>query len=149
MSLKKLEKLYKAGLGIFLGNSAEDQRIFLSNDKHKKASVEVTVELWFKDQTFKFIWEGTRRFPKNQMKMSKPLGVSQPHLNNSIFSLSPSKDPNFPHRFQVKLPKWALGDVELKRWIVGFGGEVKVVQPPELVEAVQKLARELLDIYTT
>ena len=83
--------------------------------------VEVRVELWCSDASFRFISEGTQRF--GQMRMSpQPEGSSR---HRSMFSLKGTGDPRFPHRFQVRLPRWSLRDVDLRRWIVGWGGEVK------------------------
>jgi proteasome accessory factor B len=33
---------------------------------------------------------------------------------------------------------------EIQRWILGWAGNVKVIQPPELISAVEKTAREIL-----
>ncbi|MHC5861022.1 WCX domain-containing protein [Nostoc sp.] len=33
------------------------------------------------------------------------------------------------------------------RWIVGFGGNVKVIDPPELVNKVKQIAQGILDNY--
>ena len=150
-SLQKLDKLYKASMGIFLGNSVEDQKNFLSSDKDQQASAEVTVELWCTNQSFKFISEGTKRFPANRMKMSQPLVNSKLNIKKSIFFRdqdSQSGDSKFPYRFQVKLPVWSLQDIDLKRWIIGFGGQVKVVKPDELVKDIQQFSQELSSIYS-
>ncbi|WP_179049584.1 hypothetical protein [Nostoc sp. TCL26-01] len=61
------------------------------------------------------------------------------NLPESLFCLKrtgdalsePPRDRNFPHRFQATFPKWTLADFDLWRWIVGFGGGVKVVTPVE------------------
>lgn len=142
-ALEKLQKLLQASAGIYLGNSVEDQYRFLSRDKNKRMEVCVTVELWFDDKIFHFITEGTKRFA--QIKMSRPRSVAKVNLPKSIFCLeAPTEDKQFPNRFQTVLPKWSLNDFDLLRWIVGFGGSVKVIQPPELVEKVKKVATGIL-----
>ncbi|NEO90683.1 MAG: WYL domain-containing protein [Moorea sp. SIO3G5] len=45
------------------------------------------------------------------------------------------------------MPKWALEDVDFFRWIIGFGGQVKVVQPQELVDKVKKIGAEICRVY--
>lgn len=147
-SLHKLQKLYTASAGIFLGYSASDQRQFLNKDKQERSQVCVTVELWFNDAMFRFISEGTKRFPASQMKMSPPVeGARLLRVPKKIFCLSKTRDKQFGNRFRVVLPKWSLGDVEFLRWIVGFGGNVKVVQPIELVEKVKGIGHDIVGVY--
>ncbi|MGI0481701.1 AAA family ATPase [Geminocystis sp. CENA526] len=142
-SLNKLQKLYQASGGIFLGNNVKLQRQYL--DRKQKSKAEITIELWFNDYTFKFISEGTNRFPLQQMKMSPRL-----HKNsetNPPFTLKKTGDKNFRNRFQVKLPLWSLEDIDLLRWIVGFGGQVKVINPPELVNKVKQIGEAIALLY--
>lgn len=142
-ALDKLQKLYQASGGIFLGNSAKLQRQYL--DRTHKKDAEIIIELWFNDYTFKFISEGTNRFPLTQMKMSPRL-----HKNNDKippFTLKKTEDTNFPNRFQVKLPLWSLEDIDLLRWIIGFGGQVKVINPPELVDKVKQIGEDISLLY--
>ena len=142
-ALEKLQKLLQASAGIYLGNSVEDQYRFLSRNTNKRMEVCVTVELWFDDKIFHFITEGTKRFA--QIKMSRPRSVGKVSLPKSIFCLeAPTGDKQFPNRFQTVLPKWCLNDFDLLRWILGFGGSVKVIQPSELVEKVKKVATGIL-----
>ncbi|NER30489.1 MAG: WYL domain-containing protein [Symploca sp. SIO1C4] len=147
-SLQKLHQLQEASAGLFLGNSASQQQQFLSANKSQQSAVEFTVELWFNDNIFRFVSEGTKRYPLKQMKMSPPLaGGLNRSWSKSLFSLAPTGDQDFPHRFQVRLPQWALDDVDLWRWIVGFGGQVKVVHPQELVEKVKAIGAQICRIY--
>lgn len=103
-------------------------------------------ELWFSEKIFGFIAEGTKRFPSQQMKMTKP-----PRLifnnNPSLFSLSKSKDKQKPYRFQVTLPQWSLDEFDFIRWILGFGGEVKVHKPKTLQEKIITLSSNTINVY--
>ncbi|MEH1885525.1 MULTISPECIES: WYL domain-containing protein [unclassified Nostoc] len=146
-SLQKLQKLSAASAGIFLGYSASDQHKFLSNDKQEHSQACITVELWFNDAMFRFIAEGTKRFPARQMNMSPPVEGGRLMLPKSIFCLKKTTNKQFPNRFRVVLPIWYLGDVEFLRWIVGFGGNVKVVQPEELVAKVKGIGEAILKVY--
>lgn len=146
-SLQNLQKLYAASPGIFIGYSASDQQKFLSHSKEESSQICVTIELWFNNAIFRFITEGTKRFSSQQMKMSSPVNNGRLTLPKSIFCLNKTKDKCFPNRFQVILPKWYLGDVEFLRWIVGFGGNVKVVQPEELVVKVKEIGEAILKVY--
>ncbi len=143
-SLDNLHKLREASAGLFLGNIASEQQLFLSGSKQEKAALEITVELWFNDYIFKFVAEGTKRYQK--MKMSpKPGGSSSG--SKSLFSLKGTGDPMFPNRFKATFPKWCLNDVDLWKWIVGFGGNVLVKKPDELVVKVRKLGEVLRELY--
>ena len=147
-SLYRLQSLYQACGGLYLGRSAAGQRQFLSKASANRDSVCMTVELWFNDHTFRFVSEGTQRFPIAQMKMSPKLsGNSTPKYQSSLFSLSKTPDPQHPNRFQVKLPRWSLEDLDLRRWILGFGNQVKVVAPPELVEQIQAIGAAIAHLY--
>lgn len=80
--LKKLHKLLNAGAGMYLGNSVSEQKLFLSSDKQKQKQVCVTVELWFDDNIYHFITEGTKRFA--QIKMSPPIQKTTSNLPKSF-----------------------------------------------------------------
>jgi WYL domain len=147
-ALHKLQALYHACGGLHLGQSAIDQRHFLSKAPANRDSVCITVELWFTDYIFRFISEGTQRFPIAQMKMSPKLTGSNPSkAQNSLFSLSKTPDPDHPNRFQVKLPRWSLQDIDLRRWILGFGNHAKVVAPSELVEQIRGVGMAIVRLY--
>ncbi|NEO73848.1 WYL domain-containing protein [Moorena sp. SIO3H5] len=143
-SLQKLQKLHQASAGLFLGNSAREQQQLLSSNKSERSAVQVTFELWFNDDMFRFVSEGTKRF--QHIKMSPPL-TANTSFSKSLFSLPQTKDPNFPNRFQAILPKWALDDIDFLRWIIGFGGQVKVVQPQELVDKIHKIGADICRVY--
>ena len=105
------------------------------------------MELWFNHVIFRFVAEGTKRFPAQQMKMSPPVKTNKLNLPKSMFSLKPTGDNNFPNRFQVILPQWSLDDVEFLRWILGFKAGVKVVKPQLLVDKFKQIGEDILNIY--
>ncbi len=146
-SLKKLQILSEASASIFLGYNPDDQNKFLSSDKKVRSQVCITVELWFNHGIFRFVAEGTKRFPSQQMKMSPPVTGKKFNLPKSMFSLKPTGDHNFPNCFRVILPQWSLDDVELLRWILGFKGGVKVVKPQLLVDKFKQIGEDILNIY--
>ncbi|MBD2292405.1 WYL domain-containing protein [Anabaena sphaerica FACHB-251] len=146
-TLKKLQKLSAASGGIFLGYNPQDQKQFLDGNKKARSQVCVTVELWFSDGMFRFVAEGTKRFPSQQMKMSLPVTGNKLNLPKSIFSLKSTGEKNFPNRFQVILPQWCLDDIELLRWILGFKAGVKVVKPQLLVDKFKQIGEDIVNIY--
>ncbi|RUT08844.1 hypothetical protein DSM106972_008970 [Dulcicalothrix desertica PCC 7102] len=147
-ALSKLQTLLKHSAGIYLGYNPSDQQKFLSPRKEIRAQVTVKVELWFSDKIYPFITEATKRFL--QIKMSPPIKpiLSSPNSKKSIFTLRPTDDKKLPHRFEVILPKWSLDEFDFLRWIIGFGGEVKVIEPIELVQKVQNIGASITEIYT-
>lgn len=145
--LEKLTTLYKASFGIYLGKSVEEQHKFLSTDLKERKLVEIQVELWMTDQIFKFISEGNQRFHRSQMKMSRRPYKIATETDKTLFSLKPSSDPKFPNRFRVTLPCWSLDDIDLKRWILGFGKQGKVVNPEKLIILIQEEATAIAENY--
>ncbi|WP_353933267.1 WYL domain-containing protein (plasmid) [Okeanomitos corallinicola TIOX110] len=144
-SLQKLQQLFQAGAGMHLGISYADQKMFLSTDPKKRMQVCVVMELWFNDQIYPFITEGTKRFA--QMKMSPPIQKTTSNLPKSLFCLDRTDDIHFPHRFQATFPQWTLNDFDLLRWIVGFGGSVKVVTPQKLVDRIREIGEGIVGNY--
>lgn len=147
-SLKKFQKLLIESAGIFLGNSVEEQTKYLNSNRKGISDVEIVVEFHFTDHIFRFIAEVTKRFPQNKFKMSpliskKPTSVKE----KKMYSLSRTQDSQFPNRFQVIIPNWSLEDVDFIRWIVGFGGQVKVHQPRQLQERVYQIGKEIHQLY--
>jgi predicted kinase len=145
--LKSLKKLYTSSPSIYLGDSPEDQKNYLSRDPQKRKMVEVEIELWITDEAFDFISEEDKRFPQSQMKMSKPRLKDQFILAKEVFTESPSKDPQHPNLFIVTLPKWALDDIDFKRWIVSFGPEIKVIRPLIFLEKIRDFHKNAFAIY--
>jgi hypothetical protein len=148
LALQKLETLYQSCGGIFLGNSVTDQKNYLSHKIQQKKSVEIEIELWFSDPIFRFISEGNKRFPLKQMQMSPKLHPNQNRKSAILYSLPKTGDKQFPNRFQVTLPKWMLEDIDLRRWIIGFGDQVKVISPPELVFNIQAHGQRIARVYS-
>ncbi|MCL2925713.1 MAG: WYL domain-containing protein, partial [Trichodesmium sp. MAG_R04] len=158
--LQNLQKLLDASFGIFLGRSAEDQKIFLSQEKQEKEKeqknqqkkqVIVRVELWFDEEKFKFVCEKTKRFPSGQLKMSPPPKNNSSFLQKKeyekVFRLKGTKNKHFPYKFQVKLPYWCLEDVSFLSWVIGFGGHVKVKEPEKLKKTVYETGSSIVEVY--
>jgi predicted kinase len=144
-SLAELEGLYQSGISLHIGKDPDVQQKFL--DKKTRDSVMITIEIWCSEHIFRFIAEGTNRFPAGQVHMSKPVGSHPRNADKKLFSLKSTGDQAYPHRFQVKLPCWNLVDTDLRRWVVGFGDHMKVVSPPEMVESLQEFSAKLAAVY--
>ena len=146
-ALKRLRKLYEYSGGIYLGKDVKQQKNYLSREPSQRKMAEVTVELWINDAMFRFISEGTKRFPLKQMKMSKSFNPDLNRKNKTLFSLKKTNDPNFPNRYQVKLPCWCVDDYDFHRWILGFGGQVKVMSPDSLKTIIQEKGTAIAQLY--
>jgi hypothetical protein len=144
-SLNHLIHLYQSSGGTFLGEDPHWQHQYLSAQPSQRQQVEVMIELWFSDAIFPLISEGTQRFPLEQMKMSQPINRDLMRKNRTLFSLRKTSDPQFPHRFRVYLPQWSLDDIDLHRWILGFGGEAKVIYPDSLREVLRRKSKAILE----
>lgn len=139
-ALKCLQRLREVSYSLHLGNDARLQEQYLSSDRKIRRKAEVTLELWCSNYAFRYISEGTKRFPPRLMKMSK--------RPNSYLSTDPATgDQQHPHWLRVTLPVWVLEDWELRRWIVGFGKDIKVKSPEAMVKGVRSLAKEIFDLY--
>jgi predicted kinase len=145
-ALQRLQRLYLASGGLYLGSDPQQQRQFLNPDPQGRAAATLLLELWFSDRIFAFISEGTQRFPREQMKMSPRL-TPNPSPAESLFCLTQSPDLLHPHRFQVQLPLWAREDRDLWRWILGFEDGVRVVAPEVMVEKVKAAAAAISALY--
>jgi predicted kinase len=145
-ALARLHRLFWATGSLYLGQRVSDQDQYLSAEPEQMAAVTTQLELWCTDTIFQFISEGTQRFQPDQMRMSPRLTAAS-HLPDPLFCLPPSPDPHYPHRFQVRLPGWALEATDLHRWILGFGDQVKVVAPAALRDQIKTLGAGIAGVY--
>lgn len=152
---QNLMVLYQASYGLHVGNRVEDQQAFLrgvgkpAGKRAASPGIEVVCELWFSDEMFRFVSEGAQRFAGRQ-KMSPRLtgSVTTTAEKKTIFCLKKTGDARFPNRLQVRLPCWVVAeDVDFKRWILGFGGHVKVVAPLALAQDVRQQGQNILAAY--
>ncbi len=137
-SLHRLLKLYHASGDLFLGNDPKLQEQYLSENVSEREKIEVAIEIWLNEATFRFMSEGIQRFPKEQMKLSLPFNRELLRKNRLMFSLRKTSDPQHPHRCRIRLPQWSLEDPDFHSWLLGFGGQVKVVSPDRLREILSQ-----------
>jgi predicted kinase len=145
--LEQLNRLQKASYGVFLGTSPEEQARFLNPDPKVQSRVMETLELWFTDEMFRFISEGTQRFPEIRMSSRKPLGMAMTAAEKQeVFTLKKSSDSKFPHRLKARFPCWVLQhSIDLKSWILGLAGHVRVISPEYLANEIH---REIGQLYS-
>lgn len=144
---RNLKRLYEASYGLYLGDSAIDQQKLLSSDPSQRSEIELVCELWFSDKIFRFISEGTQRFPCQMSPRLTGAAMTESE-KKSIFVLPRTDNPTLPNRLQARLPRWVLThDVDFKRWILGFGGNARVITPEFLANDIQAAGREILQVY--
>jgi predicted kinase len=144
LALAKLEKLYKSSYSLFIGNSVSEQQKYL--DKQEKNSVEITVDIWCKESIFNFISERTKRLPHDQIKMSLRPGKRK-SKKEKVFVLPLTGDANYPYSCQLTLPCWSVQDIDLRRWLIGFGTQVKVAEPLEIRQQIQLMGDSISKLY--
>jgi len=49
----------------------------------------------------------------------------------------------------VELRLKLSGLMEIKRWLLSWGGDARVIQPPQLVEYIQQAARSISAAYNS
>ena len=136
-ALDKLNKLYQASAGIYLGNNVSEQEKYLNRNTRKE--VEETLKIFAKKHSFNFLSETTERFSNNQMKMSLPEWLEGKPYNKKIYSLSIQQDrKHYNYQIQITLPKWSIDDIYLIKWLVPWGNKVKVTQPERLVQKIKE-----------
>lgn len=146
-ALTQLQSLQALCSGLYLGTSCRKQQLVLSKHPHHETAFTV-LELWFSDRVFKFVSEGSQRFHPQHMQMSPRPGNATKHGKaDSLYSLKPSPDSDHPHRLRVSLPCWSINDVDLRRWIIGFGNQVKVIEPIALVNKIKEIGQSVAKLY--
>jgi len=152
-SMKRLEQLLKYCSGIFFGDDLQAQLDLCSDDPAIRNRPLRTLRIRCEDWVFNFLREGVQRFPAELTRLSKPLPTDTwKHRANISASLEPLADDSHPYPVEIDMPYWtAEKDVDLKRWIFGFGPGV-VVEAPELLrqqrldEARKVLANSGIDV---
>jgi predicted kinase len=123
----QLDRLRAASIGLYLGTATEQQR-FLSKNRQERRSVQVEFELHGTAAVFRFIQERPQRFGKQTQFVT-------------------TDEPAFPHGLRAVLPVWAIEDFDFLRWLLGFGGEVRLVEPKDWGDRVAKIGLDIVEIY--
>lgn len=150
-SLDSLELLRSQSYGLYLGGAVAPQQALLQiKTLAARLKLMQVLELRFSERLFRFVSEGTQRFPDGQVKMTLPpdrhLLTALPGLKK-IYSLPKAADPTHPYQMKVWLPAWSIQEVTLKNWIMGMGGEVKVLGPTELCDRIIENHRAAAALY--
>ncbi|MEM9543242.1 MAG: AAA family ATPase [Cyanobacteria bacterium P01_E01_bin.42] len=142
-ALAKLHRLYDASAGLYLGSDPQVQRQFLQGEN----CAAIAIELWVTSEKYRFIAEATQRFDPKKLKLSPPPERPLSTLDAKLFCLKGTKNRQFPHRLRVTLPIWCVDDIELQRWILGFGGHIQVMRPESLRQKIIEMGRAIASLY--
>jgi len=134
---RQLDRLRQASIGLFLG-TLDQQQDFLSRDSQLRHRAIVTLELHCTDHSFVFIRERPQRFGLDNLQLSD-YAIALPLVGTG--------EREFRHWLKAEIPVWSVQDFDLWRWILGFGGEVRVVQPVALREVIFGMARAIDGVY--
>jgi hypothetical protein len=96
---------------------------------------------------FAFLREGMGRYPREQVRFSKPLpGDSWWHHPDAPHVLEPNAPTDsHPYPLELDLPSWTLAaDIDLRTWLYGFGEGIRVETPTALREELVSRCREML-----
>ncbi len=149
-SLQRLERLQHHCGGVYFGDNLEAQLALASNNPRQRASQLQTLRFSCAPWAFAFLREGLGRYPREQTRLSRPLpGEGWWHHPRAPHVLEPNPaDDSHPYPVELDLPRWTLArDVDLRRWLFGFGAGVRIEQPTALRHELLDRCRAVLALH--
>lgn len=132
MAVERVATLIAATGGIHFGDDLEAQLDLCSGDAVRIAARLDTVLADCQDWVYRFLREGLQRYPEGRMRLA-----AYPRANDS-----------HPWRLEIDLPRWTwANDVDLHRWLFGFGDGVRIVAPQALVSRHLQQACDVVAMY--
>jgi hypothetical protein len=158
-SQRRLEQLCRRTGGIFLGADHHAQKA-LAEDKLSDARIKqlldkgtlVRVGFRCSSRIYAFIRSGTKRYPAEQMRLSGPLSSDAWTLDDKGIQLLLPDPENTTHPYPVELllPAWTVAsDIDFRRWLFGFGGDLKIELPEALREEHCQHGQRIASLYQT
>jgi hypothetical protein len=146
-TMKRLETLLHHCSGIFFGDDLQAQLDLCSDDPDQRRKPLRTLRVRCQDWVFNFLREGVQRFPIEHTRLSKPLPTDTwKHRPNIEGLLDPVVGDSHPYPVEIEMPFWTVEkDVDLKRWIFGFGDGIVVEAPEGLRQKRLDEARKVLN----
>ena len=138
-SLQRLDQLLQACGGIYFGDSLEAQLAVAGQapgGASERSRFLSTLRFRCIPTVFAFLREGLQRFPLNATRLSLPLPADRWWRHpNAPHSLQAIPGSSHPYPVEIDLPIWTIErDVDLRRWLFGFGDGV-VVDAPEALRS--------------
>jgi len=133
-SLQRLDSLLQASGGIYFGDDLAAQLAVAGSNATERRRFLDTIRFRCTPAVFAFLREGLQRFPLAATRLSEPLPADRwwrhpqaPH------SLAPLPGSSHPYPIEIDLPVWTIArDVDLRRWLFGFGDGVIIEAPAAL-----------------
>jgi predicted kinase len=149
-ALQRLERLLHHSGGIHFGDDIKAQLALASRSPGARAGVLQTLRFSATPWAFAFLREGMGRYPREQVRFSKPLpGDSWWHHPDAPHVLEPNAPTDsHPYPLELDLPSWTLtADIDLRTWLYGFGEGNRVEAPAELREELVNRCRAMLAVH--
>ena len=146
-ALQRLERLLHHSGGIHFGDDIKAQLDLASTSPRARAGVLQTLRFSATPWAFAFLREGMGRYPREQVRFSKPLpGDSWWHHPEAPHVLEPNAPTDsHPYPLELDLPSWTLAaDIDLRTWLYGFGKGIRVESPSALREELVSRCRAML-----
>ena len=150
-SLDRSHRLMELSGSIFFGTDLEDQLELAKGSLVSRTRMLTTLRFTCQPWCFAFIREGLQRFPINNLRFSKRLpGDTWWHHQNAPHVLEHGEpQSSYPYPVEIDLPLWTIeNDIDLKRWLFGFGNGIRIESPPILREQHQQHASSITEMYT-
>jgi hypothetical protein len=146
-ALQRLERLLHHSGGIHFGDDISAQLALASSSPRTRAVVLQTLRFSATPWAFAFLREGMGRYPREQVRFSRPLpGDSWWHHPDAPHLLEPNAPTDsHPYPLELDLPSWTIAaDIDLRTWLYGFGEGIRVEAPTALREELVNRCRAML-----
>ena len=145
-AIGRLERLLHHCSGIFFGTDLQAQLDLCSDDPEQCRKPLRTLRVRCKDWVFSFLREGVQRFPVEHTRLSRPLPTDTwRHRPTITGQLDPLPGDSHPYPVEIDMPFWTVEkDVDLKRWIFGFGDGIVIEAPESLARRRVEEARKVI-----
>ncbi len=147
VALQRLERLLHHSGGIHFGDDISAQLALASSSPRARSSVLQTLRFLATPWAFAFLREGMGRYPREQVRFSRPLpGDSWWHHPAAPHLLEPNAPTDsHPYPLELDLPSWTLAaDIDLRTWLYGFGEGIRVEAPTALRQELVSRCRAML-----
>ncbi|MCT0217847.1 WYL domain-containing protein [Synechococcus sp. CS-1329] len=147
-SLQRLDRLLRHTSGIYCGDDLDAQLAIGGTDPLARQRTLQTLRFRCTPYVFSFLREGLQRFPLECIRLSKPRpGEQWWRHRDAPHELEPG-DGSHPYPIEIDLPPWTLaGDIDLRRWLFGFGHGVIIDGPEILRRDHRQRAEEVAELY--
>ena len=149
-ALQRLERLLNHSGGIHFGDDIKAQLALASSSPRARSGVLQTLRFSATPWAFAFLREGMGRYPREQVRFSRPLpGDSWWHHPDAPHLLEPNAPTDsHPYPLELDLPSWTLAaDIDLRTWLYGFGEGVRVEAPTALRQELVSRCRAMLAVH--